>query len=74
MAIHAKIVEQICSYRPVADELVNALDLIQNAWKYKVISVYETKVNKSPNCSDQGFVILYDDLKTCSETNKAEED
>ena len=73
MAIHAKIVEQIHSYRPVADELVDALDLIQNAWKYKVISVYETKVNKSPNCSDQGFVILYDDLKTCSEMNRAEE-
>lgn len=64
MAIHAEIVKQICSYTPVADELVKTLDLIQNGWKYKVISVYETKVNKSPNCSDQGFVVIYDDLKT----------
>lgn len=63
MAVNAKIVKQICSYTPVADELVKALDLIQNDWKYKVVSVYETKVNKSPNCSDQGFVVIYDTLE-----------
>ena len=61
MAIRAKIVKQVCRYIPVADELVNTLDLVQNAWGYKVISVYETKVNKSPDCSDQSFIIIYEE-------------
>lgn len=61
MAIRAEIVKQVCRYIPVADELVNTLDLVQNAWGHKVISVYETKVNKSPDCSDQGFIIIYEE-------------
>ena len=61
MAIRAEIVKQICSYSPVADELIKTLDLIQNDWKCKVISVHETKVNKSPDCSDQGFIIIYEE-------------
>lgn len=59
MAIRAKIVTQVCSYSPVADELIKTLDLIQNDWKCKVISVHETKVNKIH--TDQGFIIIYDD-------------
>lgn len=60
MAIRAEIVKQVCSYIPVADTLIKTLDLIQNDWKCKVISIYETKVNKLPDCSDQGFIIIYD--------------
>jgi hypothetical protein len=61
MAIRAEIVKQVCSYIPVADELQKTLDLIQDDWKCKVISVFETIINKPPNCGDQGFIIIYDD-------------
>lgn len=61
MAIRAEIVQQVCSYIPVADVLIKTLDSIQNNWKCKVISVYETKVNKLPDCSDQGFIIIYEE-------------
>ena len=52
MAIRAEIIKQVCSYIPVADELQKTLDLIQDDWKCKVISVFETIINKSPNCGD----------------------
>jgi hypothetical protein len=45
----------------VADELQKTLDLIQDNWKCKVISIYETKVTKLPDCSDQGFIIIYEE-------------
>ena len=59
--ICTKTVKQINSYTPVADELQSWLEIIQGKWNCKIISVFETKVNKSPNCSDQAFIILYDD-------------
>ena len=63
MAIRAEIIKQVCSYIPVADELQKTLDLIQDDWKCKVISVFETIINKSPDCDVQGFIIIYDDKK-----------
>lgn len=54
MAIRAEIVKQTCSYIPVADTLIKTLDLIQNDWECKVISVYETKVNKLPEPPKDG--------------------
>lgn len=62
MAIHSLTVKQICSYRPVADELEERLETIQSSWGYKVTAVYETNVNNNSECSKQGFIILYDDL------------
>ena len=61
--IQTMLVEQHVSYEPVAHVLSEKLDLIQNIWCYKIISITETKVCKSPRCSDQGFIILYDDGK-----------
>ena len=61
MAIRSKTVQQIVRYIPLADELQEALNIIQDEWKFKVISVLETKVNDSPGSSSQGFIILYDD-------------
>lgn len=57
--INAKIVQQRLSFKPVADELTEWLDIIQNKWEYEIINVIETKVNKMPDCSDQGFIILF---------------
>ena len=59
--IQTMLVEQHVSYEPVGDVLKDKLDLIQNRWGYKIISITETKVCKMPRCSDQGFIILYDD-------------
>lgn len=61
MAIRAEIVKQVCGYIPVADELQKTLDLIQDDWKCKVISVFETIINKLPNRSNQGFIIIYEE-------------
>lgn len=61
--ICTKTVKQINSYTPVADELQKWLEIIQDKWGCKIITVYETKVNKCPNCSDQAFIILYDDME-----------
>ena len=63
MAIYSYTVQQVSRYTPVADELKAVLKNIQNDWGYKVISVYETTVNKTPNCSSQAFIIIYDDTQ-----------
>jgi len=60
--INAKIVQQRLSFKPVADELTEWLDIIQNKWEYEIINVIETKVNKIPDCSDQGFIILFKEV------------
>ena len=66
MAIRAERVQQMVDFRPVADELVDWLHIIQDEWNCKVISVVETKFN-NPN-NKQGFIILYDDAT--KEVNK----
>lgn len=60
--INAKIVQQRLDFKPVADELTEWLDIIQNKWEYEIINVIETKVNKMPDCSDQGFIILFKEV------------
>jgi hypothetical protein len=55
------VAEQILSYEPVAHVLEQRLDIIQKQWHCKVINVIETKVCACPGCSDQAFIILYDD-------------
>lgn len=60
--INAKIVQQRLDFKPVADELKEWLDIIQNKWEYEIINVIETKVNKMPDCSDQGFIILFKEV------------
>ena len=57
--IETRIISQIVSYIPVAKELENALISIQSRG-YKVLSVTETKVNKTPGHTDQAFIILYE--------------
>lgn len=60
--INCKIVQQRLDFKPVADELKEWLDIIQNKWEYEIINVIETKVNKMPDCSDQGFIILFKEV------------
>ncbi len=57
--IRTLIVNQISDYRPIAYELKDALEAVQ-AQGYKVLNVIETKLNKMPRHTDQGFIILYD--------------
>ena len=54
-------VEQVVRYEPVAHVLNEKLDMVQNKWHCKVINVIETKVCAYPGCTDQAFIILYDD-------------
>ena len=61
MAIMSYTVQQVSRYTPVADELNTMLKIIQTEWCYKVLSVHETTVNKTPDCSNQAFIIIYDD-------------
>ena len=64
MAIKSHFVFPSNSYTPVAEELGKWLKIIQSEWKYKVISIHETKYNKPPgHKSDQAFIIIYDDMK-----------
>ena len=58
--INSTTVRQVTSYTPVSSELVEKLDILQKQG-YHIINVIETKVNKIPDCSDQGFIILYAD-------------
>ena len=61
MAIMSYTVQQVSRYIPVADELQTMLKIIQADWSCKIISVHETTVNQTPNCSNQAFIIIYDD-------------
>jgi hypothetical protein len=63
MAIRSKEVKQYISYEPVVSELNKWLDIIQDNWGGTVISVNPIKVNKIPGCSEDGFLIIYDDNK-----------
>lgn len=63
MAIRSLIVEQKVNYKPVSDELAYWLHIVQDEWNYKVVSVFETKLNKRPELSNQGFIILYNDME-----------
>lgn len=58
--IETYIIEQTVSYRPVAHELEDKLKLIQETWGYKVINVFETRLNERPLGTNQGFIILYE--------------
>lgn len=58
-------VEQVTSYTPVSSELEKRLDNLQKNG-YHIINIIETKVNKMPGCSDQGFIILYSDENNSS--------
>lgn len=70
--IQTILVEQVVRYEPVADVLKQRLDMVQNKWHCKVINVIETKVSAYPRCTDQAFIILYDDGED-PEVNKEEE-
>ena len=59
--IQTIVAEQIVKYEPVAHVLERKLDTIQKQWHCKVINVIETKVCAVPGCTDQAFIILYDD-------------
>ena len=52
------IVRQVCSYEPVANVLNDTLKMLKEK-NYTVVNVIETKVNKIPGCTDQGFIVLY---------------
>lgn len=51
-------VQQRVSYTPVADELRKEVDIL-NEQNCRIINIFETKVNKVPGHSDQGFIIVY---------------
>lgn len=51
-------VEQTTSYTPVAEELKRWVDRL-NEQNCTIISIIETKVNKIPGHTDQGFIIIY---------------
>lgn len=57
--ITSTVVKQMASYLPPAEMVERTLANIQ-AEGYKVLNVIETKVNKSPGCTDQAFLIIYD--------------
>ena len=63
--INSTTVRQVTSYTPVSSELEEKLDILQKNG-YHIINVIETKVNKIPGCSDQGFIILYSDENNSS--------
>ena len=56
--IYSTTVRQFISYRKVCDELEYRLNIL-NKQGYDILSVIETKVNKIPGFSDQGFIIIY---------------
>ena len=56
--IYSTTVKQFTSYRKVCDELEDTLNML-NKQGYDILSVIETKVNKIPDFSDQGFIIIY---------------
>ena len=56
--IYSTTVRQFISYRKVCDELEDTLNML-NKQGYDILSVIETKVNKIPDFSDQGFIIIY---------------
>lgn len=56
--IYSTTVRQFISYRKVCDELEDTLNVL-NKQGYDILSVIETKVNKIPDFSDQGFIIIY---------------
>ncbi len=59
--IRALTVKEITSYDEVGELLKKNLDAL-NKKGYKVLNVFETKVNRCPsNKSDTGFVVVYDD-------------
>lgn len=66
------VAEQIVKYEPVAHVLERKLDAVQNQWHCKVINVIETKVCAVPGCTDQAFIILYEDDED-PEVNKNDE-
>ncbi len=37
---------------------------------YKILNIFETKITKVPNTSDQEFVIVYDDCEKISDTEE----
>lgn len=55
------VAEQIVRYESVAHVLEQKLDLVQKQWHCKVINVIETKVCAVTGCTNQAFIILYDD-------------
>ena len=59
--IHTYTVRQKDRYTPVAEELEEQIEFIQNTLQCDIISIHETKVNSSPNCSNQAFIIIYRD-------------
>ena len=70
--IKSKTIQQICSYKPVADELKEELENI-NKKGYKILNIFETRVPKTLKSSDQGFIIIYDDHKDNTPTIKPDE-
>lgn len=71
--IFSKLVRQISKYTPVGEELEEALSQIQSLG-CKVLAVWETEVNKAPDQTTQGFIILYsDNLSENEKTHLAEE-
>ena len=66
--IKSEIIRQTSEYTPVSTELEKALDAIQSSWGYKVLSVFETKVNAIPRMTEQAFIILYE-TEYANETN-----
>ena len=59
--IRSLTVHETTPYDEVGNLLHDALYRIQKCG-YKLLNVFETKVNKIPHCkTDQGFIIVYDD-------------
>ena len=53
-------VNEYGSFNKVGTVLEKKIDQL-NDDGYKILNVFETKVTKVPNCSDQAFIIIYDD-------------
>lgn len=58
--IRTTTVRQVVSYTPVADELNSRVEAL-NEQGCHITNIIETRVNMIPGCSDQGFIIVYDD-------------
>ena len=67
--IKSEIIRQTSEYTPVSTELEKALEAIQSAREYKVLNVFETKVNAIPRMTEQAFIILYE--TECANETKA---
>ena len=52
-------VRQILPQKSIADRLADRLENLQMQG-YKIISIHETKVSTPRDCTDQGFIIIYD--------------